>query len=525
MTEHFTKRFVHHRGIGLAPQRITEFPFHHGECGFDVGTFVVVLQELFSLELKVVEHLLPHCTSGFGGCVVLVNDKRSAASRNNRVCVLVSAVSFVSRNFGDGEMFGRMIDHWSEEWAVTRTLSADFDSRNDVRFDSAHDMGFNPIGFFPQPAIFVVIPAGETGSAEAGRVHSKVGFDGLQGQAALSNQVAQNGSQSFVLKVVENRVVVRNTGDETLCVSLPQIAHESPRRHGGIDLECCGENNIRERQGASATALIGGLWDSRAEVVQEFLEFILLIGLSRIVGRPILRICFSHGSHADGFRHSSASVRVFFALQNVSDREDVLAILVTEFKIRARAGRLLPGNLDQIFTGAALRWYEPSVIVPLNNCFGCRQHQTSLLPCVHNQPLSDWYITIRYICCQVKYLTEFLNGISSEVWQGSHYKVFSVSGVNIFGFPGKTVPKNPRYVRVVNRRTGIRLASRTAKRQSEGKLVRCCNQVASQGQHKTLEFERQNAVKWPVKQRPCSKQSRWLVKSKSWCLYPHDDSH
>jgi hypothetical protein len=47
MTQHFTERFVDHGGIGLTPQGVSEFPFHHGKGGFDVGTFVVVLQEFF----------------------------------------------------------------------------------------------------------------------------------------------------------------------------------------------------------------------------------------------------------------------------------------------------------------------------------------------------------------------------------------------------------------------------------------------------------------------------------------------
>jgi len=59
MTQHFTKRFVDHRNVGLAAKTVSEFALHHGERGFDVATLVVVLQELRTLELKVVVHLLP----------------------------------------------------------------------------------------------------------------------------------------------------------------------------------------------------------------------------------------------------------------------------------------------------------------------------------------------------------------------------------------------------------------------------------------------------------------------------------
>lgn len=37
MTEHLAKRFVDHRGIGLAPDLITEFPFEHGERRLETG--------------------------------------------------------------------------------------------------------------------------------------------------------------------------------------------------------------------------------------------------------------------------------------------------------------------------------------------------------------------------------------------------------------------------------------------------------------------------------------------------------
>jgi len=40
MAKHFTKRFVNQSGIGLASQRVTEFPLHHGKRGLDDRTLV-----------------------------------------------------------------------------------------------------------------------------------------------------------------------------------------------------------------------------------------------------------------------------------------------------------------------------------------------------------------------------------------------------------------------------------------------------------------------------------------------------
>lgn len=42
VAQNLTKRFVDHRGIGLAAKRVSELPFHHAERGFDVAALVVM---------------------------------------------------------------------------------------------------------------------------------------------------------------------------------------------------------------------------------------------------------------------------------------------------------------------------------------------------------------------------------------------------------------------------------------------------------------------------------------------------
>ena len=53
VTQNLTKRFIDHRRIALAANAIAELAFHHAECGFDIRALVVMLQELFTPELKV----------------------------------------------------------------------------------------------------------------------------------------------------------------------------------------------------------------------------------------------------------------------------------------------------------------------------------------------------------------------------------------------------------------------------------------------------------------------------------------
>jgi len=69
MIQDFTKRFVNHRNIGLAPQTLSESPLHHAECGFDVRPLVIVLHKFGAPELKVMDHPCPSlATLAAGNC-------------------------------------------------------------------------------------------------------------------------------------------------------------------------------------------------------------------------------------------------------------------------------------------------------------------------------------------------------------------------------------------------------------------------------------------------------------------------
>ena len=59
MAQNFTKSFINHHDISLAPQTVSEFPLHHAKGGFDVRPLVVMLQKLVAPELKVMEHFGP----------------------------------------------------------------------------------------------------------------------------------------------------------------------------------------------------------------------------------------------------------------------------------------------------------------------------------------------------------------------------------------------------------------------------------------------------------------------------------
>ncbi len=50
MTKNFTKHLVFHRNVGLAPHVVTELCLNHHDRGFNIAPFVVVLEELLTIE-------------------------------------------------------------------------------------------------------------------------------------------------------------------------------------------------------------------------------------------------------------------------------------------------------------------------------------------------------------------------------------------------------------------------------------------------------------------------------------------
>jgi len=98
MTENLTERFVDHRGIALAPKRVSEFSLHHRERRFNVRPLVVMLHKLVSPELEVMKHLLPISPAQtfvmFGQ-----RDERNRTNGGNSFHVRFAGVTFVCRYF------------------------------------------------------------------------------------------------------------------------------------------------------------------------------------------------------------------------------------------------------------------------------------------------------------------------------------------------------------------------------------------------------------------------------------------
>src|ERR1039457_5607853 len=97
MTKNFAERFVNHRHVGFAAERISKFPLHHGERGFNVAPLMVVLQELLLAKVEVVVHLRPR-SSTKSLVSFLHRDERSSSELGNDFHVVFARVSLVSGN-------------------------------------------------------------------------------------------------------------------------------------------------------------------------------------------------------------------------------------------------------------------------------------------------------------------------------------------------------------------------------------------------------------------------------------------
>ena len=104
MTQNLTECFVDHRNIGLAPQAVTEFAFHHAECGFDVRPFVIVLQKLGAPELKVVVHLRPRSATS-SNMIGFERNIRSRPNVCNRIGIRSRGVTLVGGYFGGSYVY------------------------------------------------------------------------------------------------------------------------------------------------------------------------------------------------------------------------------------------------------------------------------------------------------------------------------------------------------------------------------------------------------------------------------------
>lgn len=359
MTEHLAQRLVNHRHVGLTPKAISKFPFHHTESGLDIATLVVVLQELSALEHEVVVHLAP-LSPTVASVMGREGDEGDGSHAGDSFHVLSSRVPLVSGNLRDAKVVCCRIDHRRQQRRIVRIPVVNLDSRHDVCFDPAHEMALNPIVLFPHLPVLVVKPAGEARCGKAGRIHSKINLYRLERQTTLRDESFKNRRHAGILKVVEDRVIVRGLGDKSFALCVPKIGHKASPGNSRIDLECRAKYGIGQGQTRATGFANMRLRDGTAQVVKQRLEFVFLVRLGGVVRRPVLRVGRGLLRDREVFRNRCSAVRVFFPRRDIGHSVDVLAHHPAKFIIWTGTRRRLMPDVDNVSSLASLRRNNPT---------------------------------------------------------------------------------------------------------------------------------------------------------------------
>lgn len=427
MAQNLTKGFVHHRRGRLAPQGIAKLALQHAEGRFHVAPLVVVLKEFLPLVHEVSEHLLQQDRCLSSGVPFKSDEGRSIVG-SNRGDIGRASIGRICGDFGNRKGLRGTVKQRRQYRTIARAFLANRDGSDDVCFNSADNVGFEPLRLLLHLPVFVVKPAGVPGSTEAGRIDSKVGFHAGQRQTALPNQFEQNGRQSLIFEIIENRVVARNAGDHAAPVGFAEIAHKAASRETGINFERGSEYSIAQGQAGPSTSLDNGFLNAIAKLTEQLLELVLFASLGSVVRPPVLRVGLALG-RGDGHRFSDrdGTIRVLFLYYHVSDCINVLAGQLPFFEIGTSANRLLDiGDINKITGIAGLRGNEPSRIPVLLDFPGFCNLLSTLFSCVHihlaylRSILLSRYIFVKGLLRGILLDSIFLSGICL-VRYGTHH--------------------------------------------------------------------------------------------------------
>src|SRR5437764_11148651 len=155
----------------------------------------------------------------------LERDKRLRVMVCDYLQIVARQISFVRAHLVHCEVLASSLNESRELRTIVSIAIRDFDSRNDIRGHSAHQVNLDPIVAFHHflIAILRLAPLSKTASGEAGRINGEVSLDSLQRQTANLNQFAQERRQSWILKIARDRVVVWRSRQVTLALRIPHV--------------------------------------------------------------------------------------------------------------------------------------------------------------------------------------------------------------------------------------------------------------------------------------------------------------
>jgi hypothetical protein len=261
--------------------------------------------------------------------------------------------------------------------------------------------------------------------------------------------------QFGILKVTECAVIVGSLANQSIFLSLFQLAGKSPAGHGGIGLEYQPEHDISQRQPRSPEPVFR-LRDTIAEVSKQSDKMLLLVGLSLIIRSPFLS-----AGHLDRLGVGGSAVRLGLSLDYELYCVDVLARQSPLLEVGAGAKRLFMVKAHEISPISRLRGDFPAQPV-LFNLACVRYHQSFCFSLVHfNTP------SLSRIINNISQIREFVNTpnnifLINFLTTYIHYDILSICikkkgrlsysvalAVVMYGFP-RTLTKNQKYALILN---------------------------------------------------------------------------
>jgi hypothetical protein len=381
MAKHLAQNLIDLSNWSLGPDRTPELCLYHGEGGLDIRPLVVMLQESIPIEVVEVPHPVPQPVKlvmvvSHASGVGLKGDKSRSALSLNRPQVLPAGVGFVCGNLVDIESLCSPAHQSRELQIVSRLVGSGFDTGDDVGFDATNQVGFDPSLLTALLAILVVEPSVIYRCRKAGGINGEVGLYRPERASALLDEGLEQGRQFGVLQIAEGAGERRGLCDQSLSLRFPQVGHEAPAGHCGVDLAGDTEHDIGQRQSRSPEPVFG-LGYAVAEVSEQGDKPLLLVGLCLVVDRPVLGI-----GHPHCFGHDFRAVGALLPLDDELDGIDMLAFLVCGLKMVAGAKRLAVVHIHDVSPVAGLGRDFPSQPVFLD-CVGIRYRQSSFLPNFH----------------------------------------------------------------------------------------------------------------------------------------------
>ncbi len=381
MAEYLTQNLVNLSSRGFRPNRTPKLGFYHAESSLSIRPLMIMLQENVPIEVIEMPHAIPQ-TIKFMMMVAHASgtdfkgDKGHSAYGLYGMKVLPARIGFVGGDLIDIECLGCSIYQGGELQVVSRFVWGCLNTRNNMSFDTTHQMGFYPCLLAALLAIFVVEPPGICGSSESRGINGEVGFNCSQRAGTLLNEAFQQGCQFGILQIAEGAVIMGSFRNQPVFLSFFQPSGESPPRHGCIGLGHESEYNISQWQ-AGTPEPIFWLWNAITEVTEQGNKMFLLVRLCLIIGSPVLSISYPHC-----FGYNFGAIRTVLSLDNELNRINMLALFVSSLKMPTGTEWFSIVHIHDVSSITRLRRDFPAQFVFLNRV-RIRYCQPSFLPYFH----------------------------------------------------------------------------------------------------------------------------------------------